>query len=55
MIIVSDTTPFRYLIEVDAIDILATLFGQIIIPEAVAGELQHPKTPPKIKAGEERL
>ena len=50
MIIVSDTTPFRYLIEVDAIDILATLFGQIIIPQAVAGELQHPKTPQKIKS-----
>ena len=49
MIIVSDTTPFRYLIEIDAVDILATLFGQIIIPEAVAGELQHPKTPQKVK------
>jgi predicted nucleic acid-binding protein len=50
MIIVSDTTPFRYLIEVDTVEILATLFGQVIIPEAVAGELQHQKTPPKIKS-----
>ncbi len=49
MIIVSDTTPFRYLIEIDAVDILATLFGQIIIPEAVARELQHQNTPQKIK------
>lgn len=49
MIIVSDTTPFRYLIEVDTVDILATLFGQVIIPEAVAGELQHQNTPQKIK------
>ena len=49
MIIVSDTTPFRYLIEIEAVDILASLFGQVIIPEAVAGELQHPKTPQKVK------
>ncbi len=50
MIIVSDTTPFRYLIEIDIVDILATLFGQVIIPEAVAGELQHQNTPQKIKS-----
>lgn len=49
MIIISDTTPFRYLIEIEAIDILATLFGQVIIPEAVAGELQRAKTPQKVK------
>lgn len=50
MIIVSDTTPFRYLIEIEAIEILSALFGQVIIPSAVAGELQHAKTPTKIKA-----
>ncbi len=49
MIIVSDTTPFRYLIEVDVVDILASLFGQVIIPEAVVRELRHPKTPQKVK------
>ena len=36
MIIVSDTTPFRSLIEIDVVDILAILFGQVLIPEAVA-------------------
>jgi predicted nucleic acid-binding protein len=49
MIIVSDTTPFRYLIEVEAVDILSALFGRVIIPEAVVRELQHPKTPQKVK------
>jgi len=49
MIIVSNTTPFRYLIEIEAIEILTALFGQVIIPSAVAEELQHPKTPTKIK------
>lgn len=50
MIIVSDTTPFRYLIEIEAIEILSALFGQVIMPSAVAAELQHAKTPTKIKA-----
>ena len=50
MIVVSDTTPLRYLIEIEAIEILSNLFGQILIPVAVSEELQHPKTPPNIKA-----
>lgn len=49
MIIVSDTTPLRYLIEIGAVQFLELLFGQIIIPEKVAEELQRPKTPQKIK------
>lgn len=49
MIIVSDTTPLRYLIEIEAVEILPVLFGQVFIPEKVAEELQRPKTPQKIK------
>jgi predicted nucleic acid-binding protein len=49
MIIVSDTSPLNYLILIDYQDILPTLFGQIIIPQAVLSELQHAKTPEKIK------
>lgn len=49
MIIVSDTTPFRYLLEIEAIEILGDLFGNVIIPQAVAEELQHPRTPQKVK------
>lgn len=49
MIIVSDTTPLRYLIEIDEVHILETLFGKVIIPEKIAEELQRPKTPQKIK------
>jgi len=32
MIIVSDTTPLRYLIETDEIHVLEKLFGEVIIP-----------------------
>ena len=36
--------------SIDAVDILSALFGQVIIPEAVALELQHQKTPQKVKS-----
>ena len=49
MIVVSDTSPLNYLILIDYQDVLPTLFGQIIIPQAVLDELQHEKTPEKIK------
>ena len=49
MIIVSDTTPFRYLIEIEAVEILEKLFGQVIIPEKVFTELQSESTPEKVK------
>ncbi|MCI0659571.1 MAG: DUF3368 domain-containing protein [Acidobacteria bacterium] len=49
MTTVSDTTPLRYLIEIDKAHILETIFGQVFIPEKVAEELQRPKTPQKVK------
>jgi predicted nucleic acid-binding protein len=39
MIIISDTTPFRYLIEIEAVEILEKLFECVIIPETVFAEL----------------
>ena len=49
MIVVSDTSPLNYLILIDYQDVLPTLFGQIIIPQAVLNELQHMRAPEKIK------
>jgi len=51
MIVVSDTSPINYLILIDYQDVLPTLFGQIIIPQAVLNELQHAKTPEKSRIG----
>lgn len=45
MIAVADTSPLNYLIQIDAIDLLPLLFGQVVIPHAVFDELMHPKTP----------
>jgi len=49
MIIVSDTTPLRYFIEIEEMYVLEKLFGEVIIPEKVAEELQRPKTPQQVK------
>jgi len=42
---VSDTTPLNYLILIEAIDLLPRLYGRILIPTAVSGELAQPGTP----------
>jgi predicted nucleic acid-binding protein len=49
MIIVSDTTPLRYLIEVEKAYIIESLFSRVIIPQAVFNDLQQPKTPQTVK------
>jgi predicted nucleic acid-binding protein len=49
MIIVSDTTPLRYLIEIEKAHILESLFEKIVIPQAVFNDLQRPKTPQPVK------
>lgn len=49
MIVVSDTTPFRYLIEIDAVHIFHSLFGKVFITQKVADELQGVNTPQKVK------
>ena len=41
MHVVADASPLRYLILIGYIDLLPTLFTQIIIPRAVLGELQR--------------
>lgn len=50
MLIVADTTPLRYLVVLGHADLLHRLFGQVIIPPAVAGEMQHPHAPAALRA-----
>jgi predicted nucleic acid-binding protein len=49
MIVISDTSPINYLILTGEIDILEKLFSHIIVPQAVFRELQHAKTPQRVK------
>jgi predicted nucleic acid-binding protein len=50
MLVVADTTPINYLVLIAQIDILAVLYTQVVIPSAVAAELQHPKAPAVVRA-----
>lgn len=50
MIVVSNTTPIHYLIQIGEIDILRELFGHVVIPQAVFDEMQREKTPQVVKA-----
>jgi predicted nucleic acid-binding protein len=50
MLVVADTTPLNYLILINHIDILAPLYGQVIIPRAVAAELLHPRAPARVQS-----
>ena len=42
--VVADATLLRYIIEIQAIDVLPGLFGRIIAPPAVIQDLQHINT-----------
>lgn len=55
MIVVSNTTPLRYLIEVDAIHILPALFGSILTTPAVVDELRLPHFPEAVRAWANQL
>jgi predicted nucleic acid-binding protein len=49
-LVVSDASPIRYLVEIQAIDALPKLFAKVIIPEhVIAIELQDRRTPTKVK------
>ncbi len=45
MIIISDTSPINYLLLIGQIDLLPSLFEQIIIPEVVRDEMLSPDAP----------
>ncbi len=45
MLVVTDTTPLNYLVLIAQVDTMAALFGSVIIPQAVADELRHPRAP----------
>jgi predicted nucleic acid-binding protein len=48
-LVVSDASPLRYLVAIDAVHILPELFSKLIIPEhVIATELQGRRTPSKV-------
>jgi predicted nucleic acid-binding protein len=49
MIVVADTTPLRYLIVIGRDHLLPALYGRVLIPPAVAEELNQPSTPTVVR------
>jgi predicted nucleic acid-binding protein len=49
-VIVSDTTPLNYLILIEAVEILPTLYRDVLIPRAVQDELSHTAAPDVVRA-----
>jgi predicted nucleic acid-binding protein len=45
MIIVSDSSPLAYLVEIGIADSLPALYGQVYIPPTVISELRHERSP----------
>lgn len=45
MIVIADTSPINFLVLIGEQDLLAALFGRVIIPQAVFRELQAAATP----------
>jgi predicted nucleic acid-binding protein len=45
MLVVTDTTPINYLVLIGHVDILPSLYSHVVIPQAVVGDLQYPRTP----------
>lgn len=44
-VVVADTSPLNYLVQIDEIDLLPTLYGNIVIPGEVFEELIHSGAP----------
>ncbi len=49
MLVISDTGPLRYLILIGRTELLPMLYGRVIIPAAVHGELGHESAPEAVR------
>ena len=49
MFIVADTSPLNYLVLIREIELLPSLFGQVIVPHAVLAELHAAGTPEVVR------
>jgi predicted nucleic acid-binding protein len=49
MIVVADTGPLHYLILIDHAELLHRLYGEVLVPDAVATELGSPSAPTAVR------
>ena len=49
MIVVADASPLNYLVLIEQVHLLPSLYGTVLVPEVVHGELQRPGAPEAVK------
>jgi len=50
MLVVADASPLVGLIKIGHVDVLAGLYGAVVIPPQVAAELADPRRPAEVRA-----
>jgi predicted nucleic acid-binding protein len=53
-VVVADTSPLNYLVQIDEAELLPKLYGTVIIPGEVYEELNHPGAPLAVGCGRAR-
>lgn len=48
-VVISDSSPLRYLILIGQAELLPSIYTEVLIPETVAGELQQSATPEAVR------
>ncbi len=48
-VVISDTSPLRYLVLIGHAELLCALYAEVLIPEAVLNELSQPATPDAVR------
>lgn len=50
IVVVADSGPLRYLIQIGHVELLPKLFSRIFVPERVAAELRHASAPVAVRS-----
>ena len=48
--VISNTSPLNYLVLIDQIHLLSTLYGRVLVPKSVYEELTAPETPELVRS-----
>jgi predicted nucleic acid-binding protein len=54
-VVVADTSPLNYLVLTGQVEVLARLYGQVLIPDVVLSELRDPEAPQPVADWASRL
>jgi predicted nucleic acid-binding protein len=50
IVVIADTSPLNYLIQIDCVHVLPALFERVFVPSIVVEELRHPRAVPGVRA-----